>query len=386
MSTIGIVVPPLTGHINPLVPVAETLRKRGHRVVWLLHRRRVGHLIPPDHEQYGLNESFPDEQEETLKKEADGTRGLEAFQFLWERFLIPLGRDMAGQVEEGIEKLRPDLLIVDQQALGGAVAARRKGISWMTSSTTSAALIDPFAMVPKVQEWMLDAFRQFQLEMGLEPVKRPDFSPSRLLVFSTAEFMGDTNGVPPQAVFVGPSVVARPQPEAFPMERIARGDAVLVSVGTLNQERSRRFFQVAADALGTLSHPVIAIAPPSLLPTWPSNFIVQARIPQLSILPRCRAVVTHAGHNTVVEALLHGLPLVVAPIRDDQPVIAGQVVSSGAGVRIHFGRVNPERFRAAVETVLKDPGYAAAAQRVGNGFRAAGGSEAAADEVEACLP
>ena len=43
--------------------------------------------------------------------------------------------------------------------------------------------------------------------------------------------------------------------------------------------------------------------------------------------------VTHGGHNTVCEALAHGLPLVVAPIRDDQPTVAAQVVQAGAGVR-----------------------------------------------------
>lgn len=41
------------------------------------------------------------------------------------------------------------------------------------------------------------------------------------------------------------------------------------------------------------------------------------------------------------EALWHAVPLVVAPIRDDQPVVAGQVTDAGAGVRVRFGRGGP---------------------------------------------
>jgi UDP:flavonoid glycosyltransferase YjiC (YdhE family) len=48
------------------------------------------------------------------------------------------------------------------------------------------------------------------------------------------------------------------------------------------------------------------------------------------------AVVCHGGHNTVCEAVAHGVPLVVTPIRDDQPIIARQVADAGAGIRLHF--------------------------------------------------
>jgi UDP:flavonoid glycosyltransferase YjiC (YdhE family) len=67
----------------------------------------------------------------------------------------------------------------------------------------------------------------------------------------------------------------------------------------------------------------------------------------------------HGGHNTVGEALAHGLPLVVAPIRDDQPVIARQAADAGVGVR--FEHVQAAELRDAVRAVLGDPRYAAAA-------------------------
>jgi UDP:flavonoid glycosyltransferase YjiC (YdhE family) len=83
----------------------------------------------------------------------------------------------------------------------------------------------------------------------------------------------------------------------------------------------------------------------------------------------------------VCEALAHGLPLVVAPIRDDQPVVARQVVDAGAGVRLHFGHATADLIGAAATDVLGDPRYRDGARRIGASFRAAGGAVAAADHL-----
>ncbi|MGH8900555.1 MAG: hypothetical protein ACRDYA_02480 [Egibacteraceae bacterium] len=64
----------------------------------------------------------------------------------------------------------------------------------------------------------------------------------------------------------------------------------------------------------------------------------------------------------------------MAPIRDDQPIVAQQVVDAGAGIRLRFGR--------AVEAVLTVPGYRKAAQRVRDSFAAACGSSTAAGHLE----
>ena len=82
--------------------------------------------------------------------------------------------------------------------------------------------------------------------------------------------------------------------------------------------------------------------------------IVQAEVPQLDLLARAGAVICHAGHNTVCEALSFGVPLVTAPIRDDQPVIAQQVSEVGAGVRVRFGRATAAHLAAAVDIVGAD--------------------------------
>ena len=85
------------------------------------------------------------------------------------------------------------------------------------------------------------------------------------------------------------------------------------------------------------------------------------------------------------EALAHGLPMVVAPIKDDQPVVASQVEAAGAGVRVRFGRLRPEGLQHAVRTVLLDESYADAARRIAASFEAAGGAAAASRVLEGVL-
>jgi len=94
-------------------------------------------------------------------------------------------------------------------------------------------------------------------------------------------------------------------------------------------------------------------------------------------------VVSHGGHNTVCETLAHGLPLVLAPIRDDQPIVADQVVRAGAGRRVRFGRVRPDELLEAVRAVLLEPSYRDAAGVIRQSFLDAGGAAAAADALEA---
>jgi len=85
----------------------------------------------------------------------------------------------------------------------------------------------------------------------------------------------------------------------------------------------------------------------------------------------------------VCETLANGLPLVVTPIRDDQPIIAQQVADAGAGIRLRFGRLRAGDLRDAVTSVLA-PGsaYRTAAVRVQESFAAAGGAASAADHLE----
>ena len=114
----------------------------------------------------------------------------------------------------------------------------------------------------------------------------------------------------------------------------------------------------------------------------PAHVLVTPRVPLLDLLPHLDAVVCHGGLNTVCETVLHGVPLVLAPVTLDQPVTAEQVVRAGAGIRVAFETASPAELSAALDTVLTEPSYRDAAQRLGDSFRAAGGAPVAVQHLE----
>lgn len=381
MSRFLFVVPPLVGHTLPTVAVGRELADRGHQIAWAGHAETVRPLLPPGARLIPVAADFGAE----ISAQRVGLRGMAAFRFLWADFLIPLAASMVPGVAAAVDEFAPDILVVDQQALAGALVARQRGLPWATSTTTSAELTYQFATRPKLVSWIQRCLVDFQRDFGVSDPVDLRFSDHVVLAFTTEALAGSVCEFPGHYVFVGPAMGTRTGGPEFPWNWLRPDrEHVLVSLGTVNQEIGRRFFATAVAAVAPLADrlQVILVAPPDLVDSPPDHVLVREFVPQLDLLPNLHAVVSHAGHNTVCEALAHGLPLVVAPIRDDQPVIASQVTDSGAGIRVRFGRVGATELRAAITTVLDDPSYRAAAQRIQTSFATAGGAAAAADHLE----
>lgn len=376
------VVPPLVGHVNPTVSVARALADRGHTVAWVGHPGTVRPRLPDDATLFALSEEVPRAVVEDVAARSQIVRGAAALKFLWEDFFVPLARSMRPGVEAAVDAFRPDVLCVDQQALAGALAARARGLPWATLATTSAGVVDPLAGLPQVKRWLADVIAALEREAGLAPSEHGALSPHRVIAFTTAALVGPADQFPPHYRFVGPATSDRPEPAPFPWDALVDRPRVLVSMGTVNADASARFYRTALAALAELPVQAIVAAPPEALGEVPPPAIVRGYLPQLAVLRHVDAVVCHAGHNTTVETLARGLPLVVAPIKDDQPIVAEQVVAAGAGLRVKFGRVQVAELRDAVHRVLIEPSFRAAAAAVAASFAAAGGATAAAVSIE----
>lgn len=385
MARILFVVPPLTGHVNPTVSVAAELARRGHEVAWVGHPGKVRPLLPAGARLFELDDRVPAELLARTQEKAGRVRGLEGLRFLWEDFLIPLARAMRPAVEEVADAFRPGLLVVDQQALGGTLVARARGLRWATFATTSASVVEPLLDLPKVLAWRDERIAELEREAGLEPVAEPDRSPSLVVVFSTLALVGEARPFPAHYAFVGPSMAEWRAEVPFPWEELREGPRLLVSLGTVNAERGGRFFRALAEGLAGEALQVVLVASTEVAGALPGNVLRRDFVPQLELLPRMDAVVCHGGHNTTCEALWHGLPLVVAPIKDDQPVVAAQVEAAGAGLRVKFGRASAETLRSAVLAVLREARYREGARRIAASFREAGGPGRAADLLEGLL-
>jgi MGT family glycosyltransferase len=379
------VVPPLTGHINPTVAVGQQLARRGHQVAWVGHRQSVERLLPADAQRITLDDELPEELASRMSARAAQLRGAARLKFLWEDFLVPLARAMRPGVDRSVASWRPDALIVDQQTVAGSLVARQRGLPWATLATTSAGVTDPLAVLPRVRAWQQRLLAELQREVGLVALADAELSHHLVIAFTTRALLGDDVELAPQVRLVGPSLGDRPEGAEFPWNQLNGLPRVLVSLGTVNAEAGTRFYRHVVEGLGGQQVQVVLVAPPERVGRIPDNFIVRDYVPQLALLPHMHVVVSHGGHNTVAEALAHGRPMVVAPIKDDQPIVAQQVVDAGAGIRIKFGRVRPLQLREAVTRVLSEPEFGAAAERVRQSFSQAGGAARAAALVEDLL-
>ncbi|MFF7454383.1 glycosyltransferase [Kitasatospora sp. NPDC008115] len=387
MSRFLLVVPPLTGHVNPTVGLARELVARGHEVAWTGTESALRPLLGPEARVFGTG---------TRAFRAQGGHGLAAVRSLWEGFIVPYARFTLKALDSAVREYRPDALLVDQHTPAGAMVAHRHRLPWGTLAPGAMELGRPFRALPLVEEWMTGLLRGLWRRAGLpeEEYVDPRFSPALVLAFTGPALTGPAPAGPqePPAHYapVGPVLADRPADPAFPWERLLPDHRrVLVTMGTLSGELGADFLARAARALelaGPGVQPVFA-APGELLPALPPGAVAVDRAPVLELMRRgvLDAVLCHGGMNTVGEALAHGLPLVTAPIRHDQPFVAAQVAASGAGLRVPFARVTPDHLGAALRTVLEEPGYRAAAARIGSELLAGGGAVTAADRVEALV-
>ena len=112
---------------------------------------------------------------------------------------------------------------------------------------------------------------------------------------------------------------------------------------------------------------------------------VCAFAPQQAALARANAVVTHAGLNTVMDAIATGTPMLALPIAFDQPGVAARVCHAGIGRRASARISGAGALAAHLRALLNDPSYQRRLAPLSNELAQAGGTARAADIVEQAL-
>jgi len=191
---------------------------------------------------------------------------------------------------------------------------------------------------------------------------------------------------PPQLHYTGPFVDPRVrQPVSFPWEKLDGRPLIYASMGTL-QNRLDHVFRTIAEACDGLDAQLVislggGIRPEDLGPL-PGDPLVVGYAPQLELLGRASAVITHAGLNTTLEALSEGVPLVAIPLGNDQPGVAARIACRNAGVVVPLKKLSVNRLRRAVQAVLTDAKYKSAAKNLQDAIRSADGLRTAIDLIE----
>jgi MGT family glycosyltransferase len=175
------------------------------------------------------------------------------------------------------------------------------------------------------------------------------------IVYTTRNFNGDDGVHEPDYLFAGPSI-DRLQ-EAYDSDFSVIGDRKLIyiSLGSLNTDFAD-FYKTCISAFRNTDYYVcMSIGKKcevSQLGEIPLNFLIKSFLPQLEILKRADVFITHAGFNSVNEALYFGVPMLALPQVNDQHMVAKRLVSMQLGMTESIKELSPEILRSKTETLI----------------------------------
>src|SRR5262249_36055168 len=85
-----------------------------------------------------------------------------------------------------------------------------------------------------------------------------------------------------------------------------------------------------------------------------SNVLTVAYAPQIELLKHSSLCITHAGLNTVLEALRFGVPLLAIPITNDQPGVAARIADKKVGLVISQDNLASSDLPALITHAVED--------------------------------
>ncbi|MGH3273870.1 MAG: glycosyltransferase [Streptosporangiaceae bacterium] len=376
MARFLFVIVPVVARLWPAVAIGDALAAGGHDVAWCGPESDLRPLLPPDATIYPTGKRSYREFREV---------GMAAVRELWDEYVLPLNRFIQGSVDRAVAQYRPDVVVADQYALAGALAAHKHGLRWASLCAGILELAPPDGDA-SLQEWVRAKLMSAWAAAGVPADARIDlrFSPY-LVIGMTSKALTGAVPLPEHCVLVGAALGSRRTDPSFSWDWWDPGRRhVLVTAGTLSAHLVHDFLARMMAALEPMACRVQAVVNAgTTTPAPPPHILFAPRLPMLDLMPRLDAVICQAGQSTVNEALAHGVPLVVAPIRLGELTVADQVTRAGAGIRVSFAAATPARLAAAVTAVLEDPGYRGNARRIGAEFSTAGGTGAAARQLAA---
>lgn len=355
---------PQTGHVVPLLPLAEALFAQGDDVLFV-SGTDVGDAVTARGVPFrgvgpGMGEWYGALVARTRGNPGDGLAPANVERYFLPRLFGEVGVALTiDPVLDVARAHRAELLVYDQLYYAGPLAAAVLGVPGVCHA------VGPMT-APEVTELVADAVSPIWREFG------HDVPPHAGIYSAPTVTICPPTLDPAGAALAG----ARPMRPTPPPARHAARPAeippalwerpvVYITLGTFSNANVA-MFRLLVDAAADLPVSVIATVgrdvAVSALGDVPDHVHVAQFIPQAELLPHCAAAIHHAGAGTAFGILAHGLPSVAAPQSADNFTIAARIGTAGAAQVLMPGEVTVDSVRSALAKVLDDASYAEAAR------------------------
>jgi zeaxanthin glucosyltransferase len=378
------------GHCNPLIATAEKLVEHGQRVAWIcvasadvtaqaamaLGDRPFEVHVLPNHPPIA-----------DMPKSGD----LDAYVQWSETVHFARIEERVGKTREIVRRVAPDVIAVNGLVYEGIIAAELERIPYASVSNELTPLLPADFRYPdldatdRLRPPRERAFARF----GLAPEFRCHecLSPHLNVVFTTDEFIADHASLPPRTKLVGPAMPASDGALArdFPWDRLDSDRGIVYAAfGTLLSPRGddiRAMTRAVAELGLQLVVAIGEATEPALSMPLPDHVVVVPFAPQRAVLERARAFITHGGANSVMEAMYHGVPLIVTPLRYDQPLNAHFVARAGVGIVVPRALAQGSGYAPFLASLLESESIRSNARRVRDSYRRRDGAREAAMQL-----
>ena len=407
------------GPTNNCVGIGDVLRRRGHRVVFIVEESFAGTLEAKGFEERHMRLTPPPETEEVpgqfwkdyIRETAPVFRRptieqLEGFIAPAFQALIDGAKYVDDRLREIIDELQPDLVVEDNVVAFPALPASGRPwariVSCNPTEIKDPEVPPPFSGLPLDELGAWDAywsaydealgkmhadFDAFCREKGAPPLPERDFiheSPwlnlylypeeidyprSRALGDRWHNLQASVRGTDPDWELPGP-LAELPGPLVY---------LSLGSLGSADVDLMRGLIDTLS---GDGYRVIVSKGPQADEFELADNMVGAEFLPQTSILPQVDAVICHGGNNTVTESLYFGKPMVVLPLFWDQYDNAQRIDETGLGVRLDTYGHEPEELRAALDRLLGDEALVTRLRTLSEDLHGAYGTERAADLIE----
>lgn len=401
MATVIAACAPLRGHVDPVLGVVRGLVADGHRVVMTTGSRFETLVRSAGAEFVALSgrADFDERDLDAYLPDLHRYRGVALSQYqLQHTFIHPLP-DQWATIRDLLGSTNADMVMVDHLFAGVTpllalptdqrVPVVGLGIGPLAQLSVNAApagmaLQPSWSAVGRLRNRLLNTIATrvvFRKTQGLARRLFADATghplPSdfpfildltsrfdRLLQLGPREFEYPLTDLAAGVRFVGRpagALAEAPLPDWWNEVNDGR-PIVHVTQGTLANGDLTALLVPALEGLADLDvHVVVSTggADVAALGVLPANARAAEFLPYDRLLPRLHALVSNGGFGTVLAALGHGVPVVIAPGAEDKPEVAARVQHFGVGINLRTSRPTAAQIASAVETVLNEPRYRA---------------------------